>query len=48
LKIHGYNLETNGEFDAATYEAVIDFQKKVNIPADGIVGAQVMEKLLTV
>lgn len=48
LKIHGYNLETNGEFDTATYKAVIDFQKKVKIPADGIVGAQVMEKLLTV
>lgn len=47
LGIHGYNIETNGEFDAATYKAVVDFQKKVKVPADGIVGAQTMEKLLT-
>lgn len=48
LKIRGYNIETNGEFDTATYNAVIDFQKKVKIGADGVVGAQTMEKLLTV
>lgn len=48
LKIRGYNVETNGIFDTLTQKAVVDFQKKVKIPADGIVGAQTMEKLLTV
>lgn len=48
LKIHGYNVQTSGEFDTATYNAVIDFQRKVKISADGVVGAQTMEKLLTV
>ena len=48
LKIRGYKIETSGEFDTLTYNAVVDFQKKTKIPADGIVGAQTMEKLLTV
>lgn len=48
LKIRGYNVETSGEFDTLTYNAVIDFQKKTKIDADGIVGSQTMEKLLTV
>ena len=48
LKIRGYNIETNGKFDTLTYNAVIDFQKKTGIGADGIVGSQTMEKLLTV
>lgn len=48
LKIRGYNVETSGTFDTTTRNAVIDFQKKVKIPADGVVGAQTMEKLLTV
>jgi murein L,D-transpeptidase YcbB/YkuD len=48
LKIHGYNVETSGEFDTLTYNAVVDFQKKTKIDADGIVGSQTMEKLLTV
>ena len=48
LKIRGYNVETSGEFDTLTYNAVIDFQKKTKIGADGIVGSQTMEKLLTV
>lgn len=48
LKIHGYNIETSGEFDEATKTAVKDFQKKTNQPQDGIVGAKTMEKLLTV
>lgn len=47
LKIHGYNVETSGEFDTLTYNAVVDFQKKTKIDADGIVGSQTMEKLLT-
>ena len=48
LKIRGYNIETSGQFDTLTYNAVINFQKKTNINADGIVGSQTMEKLLTV
>lgn len=48
LKIRGYNIETSGKFDTLTYNAVVDFQKKTKIGADGIVGSQTMEKLLTV
>lgn len=48
LKIRGYNIETSGKFDTLTYNAVIDFQKKTGMGADGIVGSQTMEKLLTV
>lgn len=48
LKIHGYNVETSGEFDEATKTAVKDFQKKTNQSQDGVVGAKTMEKLLTV
>lgn len=48
LKIRGYNIETSGKFDTLTYNAVIDFQKKTRMRADGIVGSQTMEKLLTV
>lgn len=48
LKIRGYNVETSGEFDTLTYNAVLDFQKKTKIGADGVVGSQTMEKLLTV
>ena len=48
LKIRGYNIETSGKFDTFTYNAVVDFQKKTNISADGIVGSQTIEKLLTV
>ena len=48
LKIRGYKIETSGEFDTLTYNAVVDFQKKIKIGADGIVGSQTMEKLLTV
>ena len=47
LKIHGYNIETSGEFDEATKAAVKDFQKKTNQSQDGVVGAKTMEKLLT-
>ena len=48
LKIRGYKIETSGEFDTLTYNAVVDFQKKTKIGADGVVGSQTMEKLLTV
>lgn len=48
LKIRGYDIETSGEFDAATKAAVMDFQKKTAQSQDGIVGSKTMEKLLTV
>lgn len=48
LKNRGYSIETSGKFDTLTHNAVLDFQKKAKIPADGIVGSQTMEKLLTV
>ena len=48
LKIRGYNVETSGEFDTLTYNAIVDFQKKTKVDADGIVGSQTMEKLLTI
>lgn len=48
LKIRGYEIETSGEFDTLTYNAVVDFQRKTKIGADGVVGSQTMEKLLTV
>lgn len=48
LKIRGYKVETNGEFDETTRTAVKDFQKKTNQTQDGVVGAKTMEKLLTV
>ena len=48
LKIHGYNIETNGEFDDKTLNAVKDFQKKTGLAQDGVVGAGTMEKLLTI
>lgn len=48
LKIRGYDIKASGVFDDLTYQAVKDFQGKINISADGIVGSQTMEKLLTV
>lgn len=46
LKAHGYNIQTSGKYDEATRQAVIDFQIKNKIGADGIVGVQTMQKLL--
>lgn len=48
LKNRGYDIETDGIFGSETKKAVIDFQRKVKVSADGVVGAQTMEKLLTV
>lgn len=48
LNLHGYKIEANGSFDTATQVAVIDFQRKAKVTADGVVGAQTMEKLLTI
>ena len=48
LNLHGYKIETNGSFDTATQVAVIDFQRKAKVTADGVVDAQTMERLLTI
>lgn len=45
---HGYKLTIDGEFGAKTKKAVISFQKKHGLTADGIVGAKTWAKLLTV
>lgn len=41
----GYNLETNGKFDGATYSAVFDFQKKNNLEPTGIVTPEVLNAI---
>lgn len=43
----GYEIDTDGIFGNNTRNAVKDFQKKVGLSADGIVGADTMTKLLT-
>lgn len=45
LNKFGYNLTVDGIFGAFTYYAVIDFQHRHKIEADGIVGAQTLAKL---
>ena len=45
---HGYKLTIDGEFGTKTKKAVISFQKKHGLTADGIVGAKTWAKLLAV
>lgn len=40
LNQHGANLRADGFFGSLTYNAVIDFQRKKGLVADGIVGAK--------
>ncbi len=40
LNDNGYNLIVDGIFGRGTEKAVIDFQKKNNLIADGIVGTK--------
>lgn len=42
----GYNVQFDGIFGKNTKNAVIDFQEKNNLSADGIVGAKTWDKLL--
>ena len=46
LNYYGANLLVDGEFGGGTQRAVIEFQKKNNLSADGIVGRNTWNKLL--
>ncbi|MBR5583116.1 MAG: N-acetylmuramoyl-L-alanine amidase [Lachnospiraceae bacterium] len=45
---HGYTLTIDGDFGAKTKAAVIAFQKKHGLVADGIVGTKTWNKLLAI
>ena len=45
---HGYSLTIDGEFGAKTKTAVVSFQKKKGLTADGIVGSKTWKKLLAI
>lgn len=46
LKEYGYTVAPNGSFDEATRQAVISFQQKYGLDADGIVGYRSWETLM--
>src|SRR5262245_27409538 len=46
LKSRGYPVGSDGDFGPRTRDAVVDFQKKHGIAADGVVGAQTWDALL--
>lgn len=41
----GYPLKTDGDFGDATYNAVVDFQKKNQLGVDGVVGNDTIRKI---
>ena len=45
---HGFDIKIDGEFGAKTKAAVIAFQKKKKLSADGIVGKKTWKKLLAI
>lgn len=45
LNANGYSVTTDGGFGAKTEAAVIEFQKRKKIKADGVVGAKTWEQL---
>ena len=45
LAINGYNIDVDGDFGPKTKQAVIDFQKKHGLTADGVIGPKTWEKL---
>ena len=47
LRVLGYNIEADGDFGSKTNVAVINFQKKYGLEADGIVGPLTWNKLNT-
>ena len=42
---HGYKIDADGYYGPKTRQAIIDFQKKEGIAADGIVGKVTWERL---
>lgn len=45
---HGFKITVDGEFGAKTKSAVVSFQKKHGLTADGIVGKKTWNKLLAI
>lgn len=45
LVVEGYKIEVDGDFGPKTKAAVIDYQKKHGLTADGIIGPKTWEKL---
>lgn len=45
LNKKGYSVSTSGKFDAATKNAVIEFQKSMKLKPDGKVGEKTLERL---
>ncbi|MDG9721668.1 MULTISPECIES: peptidoglycan-binding protein [unclassified Streptomyces] len=46
LKAHGYDLRADGLFGEKTHQAVMDFQQKKHLPADGKVGNRTWPELV--
>ncbi|MFV0375060.1 peptidoglycan-binding protein, partial [Microbacterium sp.] len=46
LRGHGYSLATDGSFGHSTHEAVLSFQSKCSLHADGVVGHKTWPELL--
>lgn len=45
LRSHGYKIDADGYFGPKTRQAIIEFQKKERITADGIIGKVTWERL---
>lgn len=46
LPLYGFSVQATGVFDDSTHEAVVNFQKRFGLDADGIVGYRSWEALL--
>lgn len=45
LTLLGYNVGIDSSFGSKTYNAVVSFQKKYGLSADGIIGPATWDKL---